>query len=55
MKKRYFKRDQHLAQHFEYYGQFLSGLPTFQCSQIVKSLFPYSSSSVEMSFNKGYS
>ena len=33
--KRYFKIDQHLARHFEYYCEFLSSAPLFKCSLII--------------------
>ena len=35
--KRYFKIDQHLARHFEYYGECLLSLPPFLCSKIIIS------------------
>ena len=33
--KTYFKIDQHLARHFEYYGECLSSPPPILCSQII--------------------
>ena len=35
LKKRYFKKDQHLAQLFKYYVECLSSSHPFPCSQII--------------------